>query len=214
VVRLLCGCFFLVQRLVLIAIAVALAVLGALRFHRFDPARALPRRRAAARPSEAAARWEFAARRPATRARFGPPGFRLVRTSLRVLLAGVSRWWWWAGALFLSLIAAVVPARTIGPALLPLCWIWPVLLWSRLGTPSPGGDVLATYPRRLARISATWLGGVLLTAVTGAVPLIRLLSAGINFMAAVGPNPALVAVATLALFLLAAAWQELRHARR
>jgi hypothetical protein len=251
---------FLVQRLVLVAIAVALAVLGALWFHRFDPARAMPRRRAAAHPAEAATRWEFPVRRPATAARSGPAGFRLVRTSLRVLLAGVSRWWW-AGALLLSLIAAVAPARTIAPALLPLCWVWPVLLWSRLGTQEI--DVLAAYPHRRTQILATWLAGVLLTAVTGAVPLVRLLSSGetrgvaawfagalfipalaylvgsltrssrpfqilyllwwyailnggnpINFMAAVGPNPALVATAALALFFLTTAWQEVRHARR
>ncbi|MEV6849345.1 hypothetical protein [Actinoplanes sp. NPDC051411] len=251
---------FLTERLVLIAIAVALAVLGAVWFHRFDPARAMPRRRAATHPAEPATRWEFPARRPATAARLGPAGPRLVRTSLRVLLAGVSRWWW-AGTLVLSLIAAVAPSRDIAPALLPLCWVWPVLLWSRLGTQEI--DVLAAYPHRRAQTLATWLAGVLLTAITGAVPLVRLLSSGdsrgvaawcagalfipalaylagsltrssrpfqvlyllwwyailngatpINFMAAAGPNPALVAACALALFFLTAAWRDLRHARR
>jgi hypothetical protein len=245
---------FLAQRLVLLAIAVALAVLGALWFHRFDPARAMPGRRAAERPAEPAMRWELPAHRPATPARLAPAGFRLVRTSLGVLLAGVSKWWW-AGALTVNLIAAVAPAMLL------LCWVWPVLLWSRLGTQDI--DVLAAYPRRRTRLVATWLAGVLLTALSGAVPLIRQLSTGgtrdaaawlagalfipalallvgsltrsarpfqviyllwwyailnggdpINFMAAAGPNPALVAAVALTLVLLTATWQELKHSRR
>jgi hypothetical protein len=161
----------------------------------------------------------------------------------------------------LSLIAAVLPSRNIAAAALPLCWVWPVLLWSRLGTQEI--DVLAAYPRRRTRLLATWLAGVLLTAIAGAVPLIRLLVAGdargaaawfggvlfipalaclvgvltrsprpfpvlyllwwyailnggdpINFMGAAGPGPALVASVAVAMFLVAAGWQELRHARR
>jgi hypothetical protein len=136
-----------------------------------------------------------------------------------------------------------------------------VLLWSRLGTREI--DVLASYPRRRTRILATWLAGVLLTAVAGVVPLIRLFASGdgrgvaawfagalfipalayllgtstrssrpfqviyllwwyailnggasINFMAAAGPSPAVVASAAASLFVGAAAWQELKHARR
>ena len=191
---------FLAQRLVLAALAIAVAVLGALWFHRFDPARARLRRRAAEIPSDLAARWEGPTGGPAdparsasahlipvhlppvhldpvhlgaahlTPARFAAAPLRLVRGSLRVLLSGVSRWWW-ASALLLNLVAAVAPAR-----LLLLCWVWPVLIWSRLGTQHL--DVLAAYPGRRARLAATWLAGVALTAAAGAVPLIRLLAAG------------------------------------
>jgi hypothetical protein len=167
------GGSFLAQRAVLLAIAVALAVAGALWFHRFDPARAMPRRRLghlAPRPSEPVPRWESVARRPATPVRFGPAPFRLVWAELRVLLAGVSVWWWVVAA-GLNVIAAVRPA-----AGLELCWVWPVLLWSRLGTQETSDDLaglLTACPRRRGRIVAGWASGVVLTAVVAVVPLAR-----------------------------------------
>jgi hypothetical protein len=251
---------FAVQRLVLVAVAIALAVAGAWWVHRFDPARAVPRRRTADRPSGAAPRWAGAVRRPVTPARRGPAPVRLVRTSLRVRLAGVSTWWWVVAAA-LAVVAAVVPARNVGGAVLPLCWVWPVLLWSRLGTQD--NAALAASPGRRTRMLATWLAGVALTAVVGLVPLIRLLASGdgpgaaawlggaffipalayvlgvttrssrpfqlvyllwwyavlnggaaVDFMTAAGPGAGVVAPAAGALFVVAVAWQEVRHARR
>jgi hypothetical protein len=186
----------------------------------------------------------------------------LIGSSLRVLLSGVAKWWW-SVVLLLNVIAAVVPARDVAPAVLPLCWVWPVLVWSRLGTQEIGGDLstlLAAYPGRRVRILATWLAGVVLTAIAGAVPMLRLAAAGngaacvagalfipalayalgtvtrsprpfqlayllwwyailnggrsINFMSAPGLHPAVTLAGAAALVLGAAAWREVRHARR
>ncbi|MGW4807382.1 hypothetical protein [Kitasatospora sp. NPDC004272] len=56
-----------------------------------------------------------------------------------------------------------------------------MLLWSRLGSQQvehgPAG-LLAAHPAPGRRLLAEWTAGVLLTALTGAAPLLRMLAAG------------------------------------
>src|SRR4029077_18050985 len=66
--------------------------------------------------------------------------------------------------------------------LLPIAWLWPVLLWSGLGSREKRngteGLVFAS-PRLLTRQwPATWLAGVLLSVATGAGLAVRLAMAG------------------------------------
>lgn len=66
------------------------------------------------------------------------------------------------------IISAVAPTQT-----LPLLWIWPVLVWSRLGTQRQENRVdllLGAYPPRLF---AEWTAGVVFTALVGLVPVLR-----------------------------------------
>ncbi|HEX3554932.1 MAG TPA: hypothetical protein VIA62_17040 [Thermoanaerobaculia bacterium] len=55
----------------------------------------------------------------------------MLRAELRLLLKG-QRWWWYAVAAGLIVAGFAVPeaGRRI---VLPLAWIWPLLLWSSLG---------------------------------------------------------------------------------
>ncbi|MEE2048800.1 hypothetical protein Q7689_36295, partial [Nocardiopsis tropica] len=62
-----------------------------------------------------------------------------------------------------------------------LAWIWPVLVWSGLGTRARlvGLDVLfASYPRAAARFLAEWTAGVAVAALVGAGPLVRMVASG------------------------------------
>ncbi|MDG4789445.1 hypothetical protein O7626_26570 [Micromonospora sp. WMMD1102] len=222
---------FVGQRLLLGLIAVGMAVLPALWFGRFDPARAGRRRPAvppgagpslpvAAGPGPAGVGWDaparprFAEAAPSWirggRRQPGPPqpgraadsttrvrpgglpavdglgglpavdGLgRLLGAELRVLRRAGSRWWW-LGVLLLALAGGLAPLPAVSTVVLPLAWIWPVLLWSRLGTRSHEyglAGLLGAYPALRRRMLAEWLAGVTLAGLTGLVPMLRMLLA-------------------------------------
>jgi hypothetical protein len=172
------------QQLGLLLGSVLVGVAPALWFDRFDPGR---RRRpdnrrsptevatAGEAPSAAAA---FAAR-PRTPVTLGRPAMGLCAGELRVLLRGLPRWWW-PGVLGLTVVALAVPVRGANVMLL-LAWIWPVLLWSRLGAHAHEHDVhlltgAGAAPRR--RLLAEWAAGAVVAALAGIGPLLRMLLDG------------------------------------
>ncbi|WP_327675121.1 hypothetical protein [Kitasatospora sp. NBC_00458] len=201
------GAGFLVQRLLLVLLAIGLAALPALWFHRYDPARgsggwADPGGRRAAdaepfpvapgapvtfpvapaplpRPATVGGSGGGSGRNDSGRG-FGRGFGRLLAGETRILLGEASRWWWPVAAV-LALAGLAVPPETGTGALLPAAWVWPVLLWSRLGSRAAeyGLEVLlGAYPAARARLLAEWASGVLLTALTGAGVLVRLVAAG------------------------------------
>jgi hypothetical protein len=73
-----------------------------------------------------------------------------------------------------------VPARPSTALLLSAAWVWPVLIWSRLGTQrrENGMDtLLGSYPSAVRQRAAEWAAGLALTAVTGLGPLLRMIVA-------------------------------------
>src|SRR5262249_44629226 len=112
------------------------------------------------------------------------PGFRfaaLVAAEVRLLWRGAKRWWLIVAA-GLAIAQLFAPIRISQQILLPVAWLWPVLLWSSLGSREKRngteGLVFAS-PRLLTRQwPATWLAGVLLSVATGAGLAIRLAIAG------------------------------------
>lgn len=101
---------------------------------------------------------------------------RLLLGEIHILLQGVSRWWWLGAAciVFAGLVAPIGAATVI---MLPLAWIWPILLWSRLGTQRHEYGVealLGAYPRVRRRLLAEWAAGVVVTALVGVAPAIRM----------------------------------------
>ncbi|MFI5913582.1 ABC transporter permease [Dactylosporangium sp. NPDC051541] len=148
---------FVLARAELIALAVAVALLPALWFGRFDRP---------ARPDRPSRFFRFPA------PRWGGPGLRLVAGETQILVAGTPLWWW-LGAATLSLAGLTLPRG----ALLAIAWIWPVLIWSRLGTQaatSGTAAILAAYPSPRRRVLAEWTAGALLAAATGAGAAIRM----------------------------------------
>ena len=181
----------------LITATVCLAVLPAAWFGRFDPARVRPRgvpapasqapvpMPATVPPAGRAAR---PARSPAykplspTKARPGLAAGRLLAGEVRILVQGTSRWWWLVAAA-INAASLAVPASLVKPAaastalLLAAAWIWPVLTWSRLGTQrrENGLDtLLGAHPGVYRQLAAEWAAGLVLTAVTGLGPLLRI----------------------------------------
>jgi hypothetical protein len=104
--------------------------------------------------------------RVAFRSRFVP----LVRAELRLLLRGHG-WWWYAGAagLFIACVASPMDAARTG--LLPVAWIWPVLIWSQMGTREAQwstGALIFSAPRAMPRqLMASYAAGVIVALATG-----------------------------------------------
>jgi hypothetical protein len=185
-------------RLVLILAAACLAVLPAAWFGRFDPARARPRGAPAPDTGQApvtvlaAADAASQAGRPARSLAYRPlapatarPGLafgRLVAGEVRILVQGTSRWWWLV-AVAVNVAGLAVPASLVKPAgastalLLSAAWIWPVLIWSRLGAQrrENGLDtLLGAYPAAYRQLAAEWAAGLALTVAAGLGPLLRM----------------------------------------
>ncbi|MFD4658514.1 hypothetical protein ACFWP2_23115 [Kitasatospora sp. NPDC058444] len=184
---------FVLGRLALFLAAFAVALLPALWFGRFDPARDSGARTApvtAAAPSvpdgadgtePAGARWGTAPGvLPRTEPRRAGAFGRLLAGEVRILVQGVSRWWWLVAA-GLTVAGLTLPMNAVTGLLLPLAWLWPVLIWSRLGSQQVENGLevlLGAYPSARRRLLAEWASGLVLTAVAGAAPLIRMLVAG------------------------------------
>jgi hypothetical protein len=186
----------------LLGIAALLVGIGALFFDRFDPAGRFSRRRRRGRIESAGTVAAQAAgdalnaagasspplpatvhltplpaalRESAARRRFPAPG--LVAAELRLMLKG-QRKIWYAGALGLFITGLAVPLEAARAIVLPLCWLWPVLVWSQLGareTARGTSQLVFSAPRTLGRqLPAAWCAGVLLALATGAGVAARL----------------------------------------
>ncbi|WP_419707487.1 ABC transporter permease [Promicromonospora sp. NFX87] len=189
-------------RLLVLLAAVLVAVLPALWFDRFDVARAAGATRVAVDaglvragelPASAAAAPQVVGSVGVGSARVAsltvgsltaapagrrPALARMVAGELRVLTSDLSWWWWLVVA---GLNVAAVAWDGPGTAMLAAAWIWPVLVWSRLGTQhlEHGLDtLLGAYPGSLDRTFAQWLAGVALTAATAVGPLASILLDG------------------------------------
>jgi hypothetical protein len=57
---------------------------------------------------------------------------RLLTLELKLLLKG-QRWWWFAVAGGLIIAAFVNTPENVRAYVLPLTWLWPILIWSSLG---------------------------------------------------------------------------------
>jgi len=191
-------------RLIWLGVALVVLLAATFLFDRFDPAladgarsRGAPDAKsedAASLPSVNAAPpisrvvWQY----EAMPAKLGATGhavqgnwagrlFRLTAAELRLSQGGMNRWWYGvaAGCVIACLFA---PMELVRAFFFPLAWIWPILIWSALGTREAryGTDALLySSPRPLSRqIPAIWLSGFCLAAVTGSGMLARLLMQG------------------------------------
>jgi hypothetical protein len=189
-------------RLLPVAYAFVLVLLAALCFDRFDATARAPakssrlRRLADSLGGGVMAKLPELTLRPLAaltgRTVFG----RMLLAELRLMLQGLP-WWWHLIALGLW-IGSLVPEPAFARAyLLPCLWVWPVFLWSAMGTRESRfrtDQVLFSSPRPLGRqLLALWVAGILVTTGLASGVLLRLLIAG--------DLPAVCAVAAAALFI-------------
>ena len=198
-----------VSRLRWVALAAGIALAAAIPFDRFDSTRA-PRRRGRRGPparetvGDAATVVDAAIAAPASApahaadlpiAKRGAGLGGLVLSEMRLLLREAPRAW---RIVALGLIVAelLVPRAIARGWILPFAWIWPLLLWSGMGSRERSHGVaplLASAPHPIGRqLVSTWLAGVALTLATG-------LGVGVRHALA-GDATAVVAWLTGALF--------------
>lgn len=180
------------MRLVWIGAALALSLLAAVFFHRFDPARSWRKSRGhMASPAvagtaddriPAACTGTIAVHLTALSRESGRFRFvQLVISELRLMLKGL-RWWWYVICGGLLVGQLVSPDARIRGGFLIAAWIWPVLVWSQMGCREARhntGALLFSSERSLHRqFPALWTAGALVALMTGSGQGIRLLLGG------------------------------------
>jgi len=180
-------------RLLWFVYALAAAMLAAVFFHRFDPGRERRFRRlnaiqqrtpvvelAAAKNLAQADPWTHRLT-PLEHVKAKNRFLALVVAELRLMLQG-HKWWWYAIAAALFVACAASPLRTSSQGVILAAWIWPLLIWSKMGGREARyatGSLIFSAPHALDRqLPAAWLAGALLTLATGGGLLIRLVVAG------------------------------------
>jgi hypothetical protein len=181
----------LLTRLAWVGVAIGLLLLAALLFDRFDPARGLTWHT----PQESAPTDNILARdqqrkearsRPVlpTQREASPPSLHFSQVLLAELrlVWKQSPWWWYVvmGGLVLScLLASTDQVRRL---LLPLAWLWPILIWSAMGVREARyhtEQIVFSAARPLRRqFLATWLAGVTVALSAGSSAALRLVLAG------------------------------------
>jgi hypothetical protein len=93
----------------------------------------------------------------------------LVAAELRLMLKGRSRWWYLVVCGLL--IGTVVSPLVVSRGFLVAAWIWPILLWSQMGTrearSNTAGFIFSSAHAVERQLAAVWCAGVLLAAATG-----------------------------------------------
>jgi len=176
------------SRATCLLMALGVALVAALFFHRFDPAREWLVKRARVEILDpvngeaalSALPVQTAQLTPLVRAASGSSLPCLVLAELKLMLKG-QRWWWYAvaGGLFTASIAAPLNDVRDGVAIAVL--IWPVLVWSQMGVREARfntAPLIFSCERSLQRqLPAVWIAGVALAVVTNGGLAIRLLIA-------------------------------------
>ncbi len=111
-------------------------------------------------------------------------GFRfgaILSAELRLMLKGLP-WWWYVIALGLIIAGLLAPKDAVTSFVLPIAWIWPILIWSSMGVRearyhTQGYVFSAAYPLR-RQLPATWLAGWILAILIGSGVLVRLILEG------------------------------------
>ena len=184
-------------RLSWIAVAIAIALLAALFFNRFDPARERGRRTKADKQEKKEAEVIPTGLIPTqspgsiglTTPRLTPlvPAQRRFNFA-RILLAELRllrkdlHWRWLVVAVVLIIAGALLPSEIARQYLLPFTWLWPILIWSALGTREArhhtAGMVFSAAHPLGRQLPAIYVAGVVVTALTGSGVAFNLLRAG------------------------------------
>ena len=191
----------LLVRLFWIALAVGIALLASVFFHRFDPARSWRMKRQSApaetKPASPEAGTGMPHLSPVLREvgnsatqipHLTPitpmrtfPFLRLAMSELRLMLKG-KRWWWYAIAAGLLIGQIASPDRESRLWFLVFAWIWPIFCWSQMGCREARTGTTAllfSSERSLTRqLPALWSAGVAVAIIAGGGSAVRQLMLG------------------------------------
>jgi hypothetical protein len=119
--------------------------------------------------------------------------FTILRAELKLLIKG-QHWWWYAIAAILILacyaigiIDAIYSIDAIDTTItrriiLPLAWVWPLLIWSTLGSREIQDNVqqmtFSSASPLWRQLPAQWLAAFIITLVMGSGAILRLVTDG------------------------------------
>jgi len=176
------------SRMFFLGLGILLALAASILFDRFDPSRRkVGRTKSAASPPEP----EIAsAQQPTSQPTLLTPltasathftFIRILISELKLLLKGL-RWWWYVVAVGLLIASLVSQPEDIRAFILPITWLWPILLWSGLGTRemrhNAQGMVFSSAAPLVRQLPAAWLAGFSLAILTGSGAALKLSLAG------------------------------------
>ena len=103
------------------------------------------------KPNNAASRFSF---------------FTVLTAELKLLLKG-QRWWWYAAAVGVIIACFASPSATTREIVLPLAWIWPLLIWAAIGNREVHHNVqqltFSSASPLWRQLPAQWLAGFVVT---------------------------------------------------
>ena len=175
-------------RFMFIGVGIILALGSSILFDRFDSSRRNPGRTKASAsrqtPEPATVKQDLPTVQltPITSPLNGFAFPRLLILELKLLFKG-QRWWWYlvAGGLFIASLVVNSP-ENVRSIILPITWLWPILIWSGLGNRemrhNVGQMVFSSASPLTRQLPAIWMSGFLVTVVTGVGAAIRFSIAG------------------------------------
>jgi len=105
----------------------------------------------------------------------------ILIVELKLLLKG-QRWWWYLVAGGLIVAGLANSAETAYTVILPIAWVWPMLLWSSIGSRETRHNVqsitFASPAPVWRQLPAQWLAGFILSLVVASGVILRLIIAG------------------------------------
>ena len=183
----------LLLRSSLLGAALLITMAAALFFDRFDTSRHKPRRtRKSASPSEpvpVSSLQGATVSEPLHPPRLTPLSAatnhfnfsNILIVELKLLLKG-QRWWWYLVAGGLVVAGFVNSTETAYEVILPIAWVWPILLWSSIGSRETRHNVqsitFASPSPVWRQLPAQWLSGFILSLVVVSGVILRLIIAG------------------------------------
>jgi ABC-type transport system involved in multi-copper enzyme maturation permease subunit len=170
-----------------IGLAILVTLAGSLVFDRFDPSRRKPRRVKKALPVQTTEGVSISGPLPAVR--LTPLQRSASRFSfIRVLIAEIKLalkgqyWWWYVGAAGLILASLVNPVELTRQYVLPLAWIWPILLISPIGNREARFNMqqiaFSSASPLWRQLPAQWIAGFLVVLTTGSGAAVKLMVSG------------------------------------
>ncbi len=174
------------ERLVWVAFAIGVVLVAVPIFRRFESLSVMPKaakKKAAETKEEVVVVSQITEQRTLTplTSRLKVSLVAMVRAELWLALRGANRWWY-IGMLGLIVATLLTPMEAARKFLFPIAWIWPMAVWSAMGTREKKNtveQVMFSNPRFLRfQLPAMWLAGLLVTAAAGSGMAVRFLIAG------------------------------------
>ncbi len=169
-------------RFAFIGLAILLTLLAAIFFDRFDTSRAKPKRikntasDSAPVPASTSQALPTPRLTPLNTAANGFSFSRVLTAELKLLLKG-QRWWWYIAAAGLIIACFVNPSTTTREIVLPMAWIWLILIWSAIGNREIHNNVqqlaFSSASPLWRQLPTQWLAGFIVTLLMSIGAILR-----------------------------------------